>query len=83
MSECTARDCSQESPGDYAASTELTLRDYFAARAMQAQVMTDMVPGEAADALFEAALRDGQDPIYRLALNSYEIANAMLKARQR
>lgn len=59
----------------------MTLRDYFAAKAMQAQCITDLVPGEAADALVEAAAEADQDPIDRLALNSYKIADAMLKAR--
>lgn len=66
--------------GDY--FTGMTLRDYFAAKAMQAQVTTDMVPGEACDALLDAAAAAGQDPVYRLAIASYEIADAMLKARQ-
>ena len=60
----------------------MTLRDYFAAKAMQAQVITDLVPGETCDELLEAAAAAGQDPLYRLALGSYEIADAMLKARQ-
>jgi len=60
----------------------MTLRDYMAAKAMQAQVTTDMVPGEACDALLQAAADAAQDPVYRLALMSYEIADAMLKARQ-
>lgn len=59
----------------------MSLRDYFAAKAMQAQVITDMVPGEACDALMEAAAAAGQDPVFRLALTSYEIADAMLRAR--
>lgn len=60
----------------------MTLRDYLAAKAMQAQVTTDMVPGESCDALVRAAERSGQDPLFRLALNSYEIADAMLMARE-
>jgi hypothetical protein len=59
----------------------MTLRDYFAAKAMQAQVTTDMVPGHACNALLDAAQKYDQDPVYRLALNSYEVADAMLKAR--
>lgn len=61
----------------------MTLRDYFAAKAMHAHLITDTVPGEACDALLEAAARAGQDPIYRIALNAYEVADAMLKARQK
>lgn len=59
----------------------MTLRDFFAAKAMQSQVITDMIPGDACDALVRAAECSGQDPLFRLALNSYEIADAMLKAR--
>lgn len=59
----------------------MSLRDHYAGLAMQAQVTTDMVPGEACEALAEAAARAGQDPVYRLALNSYEIADAMIRAR--
>lgn len=60
----------------------MDLRDHFAGLAMQAMVTTDMVPGEACDALISAAGERGQDPVYRLALNSYEIADAMIKARK-
>jgi hypothetical protein len=60
----------------------MTLRDHFAGLAMQAQVATDMVPGEACDQLVEMAEAHGQDVLYRLALNSYEIADAMIKARK-
>lgn len=68
-------------PDSQATYSGMTLRDYFAAKAMQASVTTDMVPGEACDALIDAAAAHGQDPVYRLALLSYEIADAMLKAR--
>lgn len=71
----------QEIGTNHAAACGMTLRDYFAAKAMQSQVITDMVPGEAAEALLDAAAAAGQDPVYRLALLSYEIADAMLKAR--
>jgi hypothetical protein len=65
-----------------ASCEELTLRDYFATAAMQAQCTTDMVPGQAADALYAAAHKARQNPVYRLALNSYEVADAMILARQ-
>lgn len=61
----------------------MSLRDYFAAKAMQAQLITDGQPGEAAEALVEAAFNAQQDPVYRLALNSYSVADAMLKAREK
>lgn len=59
----------------------MSLRDHFAGLAMQAQLITDGQPGEAADALLEDAAACGQDPVYRLALNSYDVADAMLRAR--
>lgn len=49
---------------------------------MQAQVTTDMVPGEACDALVRNAADADQCPVYRLALSSYQIADAMLLARE-
>lgn len=60
----------------------MTLRDYFAAKAMQAQLITDGQPGEAAESLIEAAFNARQDPVYRLALNSYSVADAMIRARE-
>ena len=70
-------------PGNYRGhpAAGMALRDYFAAKAMQAQVATDMVPGHACNALLDAAEKHDQDPVYRLALNAYEVADAMLKAR--
>lgn len=60
----------------------MTLRDYFAAKAMHAHLITDTVPGEAADALLEAAERAGRDPLDHLCINAYEVADAMLRARE-
>lgn len=59
----------------------MTLRDYFAAKAMHAEVMTSGVPGPACDALVAAAHKAGRDPADQLAFNAYEWADAMLKAR--
>lgn len=59
----------------------MTLRDYFAAKAMHAHVATDLIPGEACDALLDAAEAAGRDPLLQLAFCSYEIADAMLLAR--
>lgn len=59
----------------------MTLRDHFAGLAMQAHLITDTVPGEACDALLEAAERAGREPLDHLAFNAYEAADAMLKAR--
>jgi hypothetical protein len=59
----------------------MSLRDYFAAKAMHAHLITDTVPGEACDALLHRAELLGRDPIEHLAFNAYEVADAMLKAR--
>jgi hypothetical protein len=61
----------------------MTLRDYFAAKAMHAHLITDTVPGEACDALIDAAMKAGSDPIDQIALNAYEVADAMLRARSK
>jgi hypothetical protein len=44
-------------------------------------MITDTVPGPACDALVAAAFAAGQEPLFRICLNSYEVADAMLKAR--
>lgn len=59
----------------------MSMRDYFAAKAMHAHMITDTVPGPACDALVAVAIAAGQDPLYRICLNSYEVADNMLKAR--
>lgn len=59
----------------------MSLRDWFAGKAMQAALITDTVPGEACDALIEASMRAGRDPVDQIALNAYECADAMLRAR--
>lgn len=66
---------------DWTDEEGMTLRDYFAAKAMHAACITDTVPGEACDALMEAAAKAKQDPAYRLCLNAYEMTDNMLKAR--
>jgi hypothetical protein len=68
--------------GDFLGENQgMTLRDYFAAKAMHAHLMTDAVPGEPCDALLEAAARAGRDPLYHLCVNAYEVADNMLRAR--
>lgn len=64
------------------ASSGMTLRDYFAAFAMHAELTTCGVPGEAADALIATADAMGVEPAERMAQNAYEMADAMLKARE-
>ena len=59
----------------------MSLRDYFAAKAMHAHLLTDTVPGPACDALVDAAHEAGRDPIDHLCVNAYEVADAMLRAR--
>lgn len=66
---------------EWQSESGMPLRDYIAIKAMHAHLITDTVPGPACDALVAAAKRARQDPIYRLCLNSYEIADNMLKAR--
>lgn len=63
------------------AAAKVALRDRFAAHAMQAQLTTDGVPGDAAEDLISAAMTKGRDPIDQLAITSYEVADAMLRAR--
>ena len=60
----------------------MTLRDYFAAKLMHAEVMTCCVPGEACDALVEACGRTGEKPEDHMARCAYEMADAMLRARE-
>lgn len=58
-----------------------SLRDQFAALAMQAHLVTDTVPGPACEALLEAAERANRDPVTHLCFNAYEVADQMLVAR--
>ena len=60
----------------------MTLRDYFAAKLMHAEVMTCCVPGGACDALVEACGRTGEKPEDHMARCAYEMADAMLRARE-
>lgn len=56
----------------FAAEPGMTLRDYFAAKAMQAIV----------GAVMAARLNDGIEVAIQVSPGSYEIADAMLKARE-
>jgi hypothetical protein len=61
----------------------MSLRDYFAAKAMEAEIITscsDATP-KAADDLANAAMLSGQTIIERIAYNAYRMADAMIKAR--
>jgi hypothetical protein len=59
-----------------------TLRDKFAAKAMLAELMTCGVPGKACNALIAAAANAGRKVKAQIAFNAYEMADAMLKARE-
>jgi len=60
----------------------MSLRDYFAAKFAQAELMTCGVPGEACEALAEAIAQTGETPEQHMARVAYEMADAMLKARE-
>lgn len=59
----------------------MSLRDYFAAKAMHAELVTNGVPGEACEALIEAAEKANRSPEDQMAFNAYEMADAMLRAK--
>lgn len=68
----------------YLPATGMSLRDYFAAQAMQAEIITsssDATP-ESAQALVAAAEKAGRSPQRHLAHNAYEWADAMLAERE-
>jgi hypothetical protein len=68
----------------YGQSDGMSLRDYFAAKAMQAEIVTscsDATPKAAQD-LVNAALLSGQTVLQRIAFNAYRMADEMLKARE-
>lgn len=61
----------------------MTMRDYFAAKAMQAEMITtfsDATP-ESAEAFVEGCTEHEHTPEQHLAFNAYKIADAMLKQR--
>lgn len=60
----------------------MSLRDYFAARAMHAELVTAGALEGPRDALVEAAEEAGQTVEQRIAFNAYRLADAMLKARE-
>lgn len=59
----------------------MSLRDYFAAKAMHAELNTAGAFEEPALALVEAAELAGQTILERIAFNSYAVADAMLAER--
>jgi hypothetical protein len=70
-----------EGLGVECATLGMSLRDYFAAKAMHAELATAGMDGPAAMALLEAAEECGMTPVQRIAFNAYELADAMLAER--
>lgn len=61
----------------------MTLRDYFAAKAMQAVLSRDLAPAVTGNRLLKWAEVRVDDPYYpRVASKAYQVADAMLKARE-
>jgi hypothetical protein len=60
----------------------MSLREYFAAKAMHAELMTCGKPGKACDALVRSAKNAGRSPEEQIAWNAYQMADAMLVARE-
>jgi hypothetical protein len=60
----------------------MSLRDYFAAKFAHAELMTCGVPGKACDALVKAIKQTGETPEQHMARVAYEMADAMLRARE-
>lgn len=61
-------------------SAGMTLRDYFAAKSMHAEIVTCGVPGEACEAMLDAMEPD-ETVESHIAKTAYRMADAMLKAR--
>lgn len=59
----------------------MTLRDYFAAKAMHAELATAGAFVAPAEALAEAAERAGNTIEAQIAINAYALADAMLAER--
>lgn len=59
----------------------MTLRDYFAAAAMNADLISSGALDGPANALAEAAIANNRTVEDQIAFNAYALADAMLKAR--
>lgn len=68
--------------GDTGTRPGMSLRDYFAAKAMHDELMTCGVPGDACAALVTAMKKSHRTPEEQIAWNAYEMADAMLRARE-
>jgi hypothetical protein len=70
-------------PGSKIATNGMSLRDWFAGKALLGEIITscsDATP-ESAEALADAARENGQTVEERLAFNAYRLADAMLAER--
>ena len=76
------QDAGSELAQNFAFFGGLSLRDYFAAKLAAAELMTCGVPGAACDALVEAIEQTGESPEEHMARCAYELADAMLRARE-
>jgi len=56
-------------------------RDLFAMAALIGEMITSTVPGPACDAMLEAAVKAGRDPVLQMATNAFEVADAMEASR--
>lgn len=63
------------------AEAGMSLRDYFAAKAMHAEIVTAGALEGPRDALVEAACAAGRDVEDQIAFNAYRLADAMLRER--
>lgn len=66
---------------EHFAQEGMSMRDYFAAKAMHAELLSAGSFAGPARALMEAAEAAGQTIAQRIAFLSYEMADAMLKQR--
>lgn len=64
------------------ADAGMTLRDWFAGQLAAAEVASAGANYDAAEALADAATKAGMTIPQRIAFNAYEVADAMLSARQ-
>lgn len=71
----------EDHPGYQASHPGMSLRDYFAAKAMHAELNTAGQHKAAAIALKAAAEQAGQTIEQRIAFNAYALADAMIAAR--
>ena len=63
-------------------ATGMTLRDYFAAKAMHGEIVSS-TDSDSLHELCLAALKANQTVVERIAFNAYRMADAMLKERER